>query len=65
VVVQGETGYRVALEDDEQMAERVLELLRSPQQAKSMGLEGKKRVDDEFRFPKMLDAYVELYRSAR
>jgi L-malate glycosyltransferase len=65
VVVQGETGYLVPLEEDAPMAERVAELLRSPQQARLLGSGGKKRVDAEFQFPKMLESYIKLYRSAR
>jgi len=47
-VIEGETGYVVSAGDDQQMAERMIELLRDPQQARVMGERGKSIVEEKF-----------------
>lgn len=47
-VIEGETGYLVASNDDEKMAQRIVELLRNPELALSMGQAGRRRVETRF-----------------
>src|SRR6266850_1482090 len=47
-VIEGETGYIVSAGDDQQMAERMVELLRDPQRARAMGERGKSIVAEKF-----------------
>ena len=47
-IVEGETGYLIQPDDDAAMAERIISLLRDPQKRQTMGLKGRKRVEDRF-----------------
>ena len=47
-VIEGETGYIVPAGDDQQMAERMIELLRDPKRARAMGERGKSIVEEKF-----------------
>ncbi|MCM3902352.1 MAG: glycosyltransferase [Pyrinomonadaceae bacterium] len=47
-IVPGETGYLVASGDDEQMAERIISLLRDPERSRRMGAQGRERVLEKF-----------------
>ncbi len=47
-IVPGETGYLVASGDDEQMAERIISLLRDPEGSRRMGAQGRERVLEKF-----------------
>jgi glycosyltransferase involved in cell wall biosynthesis len=47
-IVERETGYLVNAGDDRAMAERIIELLRNPEQRASMGLKGRSVVEERF-----------------
>lgn len=47
-IVEGETGYLVNSGDDRTMAERIVELLRNPERRASMGLNGRRVVEERF-----------------
>jgi len=61
VVVNGETGYLVPIGEEQTMANRVLELLRSPEKQKTMGTNAANRVSGHFSFRRMLSRYLQLY----
>lgn len=63
VIVEGETGYLVPSEDDAAMAQRLTELLVSPQKARAMGQAGRKRVDQLFTLDAMVDRIAREYSS--
>ena len=60
-VVEGETGYIVSPGDDEQMAARVVELLREPSRARLMGERGRAVVEEKFSCGAQLERAAELY----
>lgn len=60
-IVDGETGYLVAAGNDQEMAERIAQLLREPGRAHQMGQRGKQRVLDEFSTSRQLDNTLRLY----
>lgn len=62
VVVEGETGYLLPLEDEAGLAARVDGLLADPESARGMGMQGRARVEREFCFTGMLEAYLGRYR---
>ena len=60
-VVEGETGYIVAPEDDETMATRIVVLLKDPLRAKEMGERGLRRVHEKFSCEVQLERTEALY----
>jgi glycosyltransferase involved in cell wall biosynthesis len=60
-VIAGETGYIVAAGDDEQMAVRMIELLRDPKRARAMGEQGRLIVEQKFSCERHLQNTLELY----
>jgi glycosyltransferase involved in cell wall biosynthesis len=60
-VIAGETGYLVPPGDDEQMAVRMIELLRDPKRARAMGELGRLVVDEKFSCERHLQNTLELY----
>jgi L-malate glycosyltransferase len=65
VVVEGETGYRVEIDQEDVLAQRVLYLLDHPEQARRFGDCARERVLTDFSFPKMFGAYLQLYGQGR
>jgi starch synthase len=69
IVVEGETGYLVDLDEADQegfaraMAARMEELLDDPVLAVRMGSAGRARVLEKFTWPAIADQTLELYRS--
>jgi glycosyltransferase involved in cell wall biosynthesis len=59
-ITHGVTGFLVAAGDREQLAERLRDLVRSPQLRKSMGDAGRARYEAEFTFDTMLDCTLAL-----
>jgi glycosyltransferase EpsD len=47
-IAEGESGYIVASDDDEALAERVTELLRNDEKARAMGVRGRQIVEEKF-----------------
>lgn len=60
-VIEGETGYLVAAGDDQQMAERIIELLRDPRRARAIGKRGRSMVEERFSCERHLQTTLELY----
>lgn len=60
-IKEAETGYVVPSGDDEQMAERIIELLSSPERARAMGERGKSIVAETFSCDRHLQNTLELY----
>ena len=60
-VIEGETGYLVSAGDDQQMAERMIELLRDPKRARAMGERGKSIVEEKFSCERQLANTLDLY----
>src|SRR6185503_20286540 len=57
-IVEGETGHLVSAGDDEQMAERLIALLRDPETRRTMGLNGRRRIEQRFSTEKIGRAHV-------
>jgi glycosyltransferase involved in cell wall biosynthesis len=62
VVVDGETGYLVAVGDATGLAARMTDLLVDHDKARSFGLAGRRRFDDHFDPDHMVAGYEELVR---
>jgi len=64
VVDDGKTGFLVPIRDHGALAEAILDLLRHPDLAESMGKAGRRRAESEFDeklvIKRQLDAYQEL-----
>jgi glycosyltransferase involved in cell wall biosynthesis len=60
-MVEGETGYIVPSGDDTKMAERIIELLRDPERARAMGVQGRRIVREKFSCERQLENTLELY----
>jgi glycosyltransferase involved in cell wall biosynthesis len=60
-IVEGETGYVVASGDDEQMAQRLIQVLANDENARAMGLRGKAMVAQKFSSEHHLRNTLELY----
>lgn len=63
-VVNGETGYLVASDDDESMARRLIELLSDETKATRMGAAGKIIAEEKFSLSAQLAKTLHLYREA-
>lgn len=61
VVLDGISGYLVPAGNPRMLADRLLELLRSPAQRRTMGLRGRERVDMHFSFAHQCARYEELF----
>jgi len=61
VVSEGETGYLVPSGDDAGMAERLISLLRDPETARLMGINGKRVVEEKFSCEAQLARTESLY----
>jgi glycosyltransferase involved in cell wall biosynthesis len=62
LIDDGTTGRLVTTPTPEAWARTLLELLDSPQHAQQMGAAARRRIDEEFALPVVVDRYVELYR---
>ncbi len=60
-VIEGETGYVVSAGDDQQMAGRIIELLRDPNRARAMGERGRATVVERFSCERHLANTLDLY----
>ena len=60
MVVDGETGFLVPVNDSRIMAERIIALLEKPEDAMNMGRAGYERVKKNFYLQKQVDAFSEL-----
>jgi L-malate glycosyltransferase len=60
-ILEGETGYIVNIEDDQAMADRIISLLRNPEQARLMGARGRRLVQEKFSCAAQLENIEQLY----
>ena len=60
-VSEGESGYIVPAGDSEQMAKRIIELLRDPERAREMGERGRSVVEEKFSCEQHLANTLDLY----
>jgi glycosyltransferase involved in cell wall biosynthesis len=60
-IVEGETGYLVNSGDDQAMAERLTALLRDPEKRRTMGINGRRRVEQRFSTENRLKSTIALY----
>lgn len=63
IIVNGKTGLLVPRGDAHVIAEALIEILRNPDKAKTMGSAGKQMANELFTLDKMLKSYSELYYS--
>lgn len=62
-VIDGETGFIVPAGDDENMAARIITLLREPERARAMGQRGRSIVEENFSCEAQLEKTGALYES--
>jgi glycosyltransferase involved in cell wall biosynthesis len=62
-IIDGETGFLIEPDDDETMAQRLLELLQNPEKAKRFGARGRRVVEEKFTLDAQLEKTLELYKS--
>jgi len=60
-IVEGETGHLVNAGDDRAMAERLIALLRDPETRRTMGLNGRRRIEQRFSTENRLKTTIALY----
>ena len=60
-IIEGETGFLIKSDDDEALANRLIELLENPEKATEMGGRGRKRVEKNFSLEAQLAKTLELY----
>lgn len=63
IIIDGETGILVPPKDSKAIAGAVLYLLNHPEEAKEMGLKGRKRVIEHFEVEKCVERYREMFQS--
>jgi glycosyltransferase involved in cell wall biosynthesis len=61
VVLEGEHGYLVPVQEDAALAEAMTRLARDPELARRLGEAGRRRVEERFSFAEMARAYEALY----
>jgi len=62
-VRDGETGRLVPVGDSDAIAGAVIDLLRSPEKARTLGEHGRRLVESEFRVEAMIRQTAEVYES--
>jgi len=62
-IVEGATGHLVNAGDDRTMAERLIALLRDPEKRRTMGINGRRRVEQRFSTENRLKTTITLYQS--
>lgn len=65
VVIDGETGYLVAEEDVEAMADRIVHLARHPEKWETMGRAGRDHVEKHFDLAKQVRKLIRQYEAIR
>jgi len=64
IITDGKHGFLVPLGNPEQLAEKILELIRNPSLRRTLGEEGLTLVRDKFTTEVMFDNYKDLYKEA-
>ena len=62
LVVEGGTGYLVPVNDHGLLADRIVKLLLNPDLRRSMGEEGRRRIERKFRMRNVANQYLEVYK---
>lgn len=62
-VMDGVTGWLVPPRDPEELAIKIIDLLKNAMKAKSWGEQGRRRIAGLFTLDKMVEAHLKLYRS--
>jgi glycosyltransferase involved in cell wall biosynthesis len=60
-IIDGETGYLVASDDDAAMASKLIEILGDEKRARVMGEKGKQRIAERFSSAAQLQKTLRLY----
>ncbi len=61
LVIEGETGYLIPVRDHQQLAERLIGLLTDGEQRRQMAEAGRRRVEQHFSRPVMVERIKQLY----
>ncbi len=64
-IIEGETGFLIVSDDDETLANRLIELLSDTEKAQSFGAKGRKIVEEKFSLNAQLSKTLKLYDSFR
>ncbi len=64
VIVDGETGALIPVQDPARLAAAVVHLIRHPEMRRAMGYQSRERVRREFTVARMVEATVDVYRTA-
>ena len=64
IISQGETGLLVPPADSAALADSILNLLRDPAKAKTMGQRGRARLEKEFTIQRMAQRHAVVYKEA-
>ncbi|HHX59015.1 MAG TPA: glycosyltransferase family 4 protein, partial [Candidatus Moranbacteria bacterium] len=62
IVKDGTTGYLVEPNNAALMTKKLASLIKDPEKRKKMGLEGRRKVEEEFTLDKNKEAIVSLYK---
>jgi glycosyltransferase involved in cell wall biosynthesis len=62
LVVEGETGYLVPVNNHGLLADRIVKLLLNPELRRSMGEEGRRRIERKFRMRNVANRYLDIYK---
>jgi glycosyltransferase involved in cell wall biosynthesis len=62
LVVEGETGYLVPVKNRSLLADRIVKLLVNPDLRRTMGEEGRRRIERKFRMRDVANRYLDLYK---
>lgn len=60
-IIENETGFTVESDDDETMANRLIELLKNVKKAGDFGEKGRRRVEEKFSLQTQLEETLKLY----
>jgi glycosyltransferase involved in cell wall biosynthesis len=60
-IIDGYNGFLVKPKDPKEIAEKILWLLEHPEEAKQMGVNGRKTVEEKFNLEKRIDRLIEVY----
>jgi glycosyltransferase involved in cell wall biosynthesis len=60
VVLDGQTGFVVPVEDEDTLAERILYLLRHPEERRAMGRRAREHAEAHFDLRQMVERYAQV-----
>ena len=60
-IIDGYNGFLVKPKDPKEIAEKILWLVEHPEEAKQMGINGRKIVEEKFNLEKRIDRLIEVY----